>query len=201
MSKTVEFIFDAASPNAYLVHKIVPEIEARTGAKFSYTLCLLGGIFKATNNQAPMIAFGDIKNKLEYDNLEIQRFIARHKLTKYKINPHFPVMTLMLMRGAIVAEQDGFLPAYIDAMVDGLWEQGLKLDDPDVLHQAYLDAGFDADLLMAQMQEAEVKAKLAENTANAVARGVFGIPTFFVGDEIFFGKERLGQIEELLNQS
>ena len=124
MRKTVDFIFDFASPNAYLVHKIVPEIEARSGAHFNYIPCLLGGIFKATGNQAPMIAFGDIKNKPEYDALEMQRFIARHNLTGFKMNPHFPVISLMLMRGALVAERDGYLMQYIDAMVDAMWEQG-----------------------------------------------------------------------------
>ena len=199
MSKTVDFIFDFASPNAYLVHKVIPEIEARTGATFNYIPCLLGGIFKATGNQAPMIAFGGIKNKPEYDALEMQRFITRHNLTGFKMNPHFPVISLMLVRGALVAERDGYLMKYIDAMVDALWEQELKLDDPEVLHKALTDAGFDADKIMADMGDEAIKSKLLENTNSAVERGAFGIPTFFVGDEIFFGKERLGQVEELLN--
>lgn len=199
MSKTVDFIFDFASPNAYLVHKVIPEIEARTGASFNYIPCLLGGIFKATGNQAPMVAFGGIKNKPEYDMLEMQRFITRHKLTDFKMNPHFPVMTLMLMRGALVAERDDYLTDYIEAMLPAMWEQGLKLDDAEVLHQAYLDAGFDADKIMADMGNDAIKAKLLENTGAAVERGAFGIPTFFVGDEIFFGKERLQQVEDLLS--
>ncbi|HAT07751.1 MAG TPA: disulfide bond formation protein DsbA [Rhodobiaceae bacterium] len=199
MSKTVDFIFDFASPNAYLVHKVIPEVEARTGATFNYIPCLLGGIFKATGNQAPMIAFGGIKNKPEYDALEMQRFITRHNLTGFKMNPHFPVISLMLVRGALVAERDGYLMKYIDAMVDALWEQELKLDDPEVLHKALTDAGFDADKIMADMGDEAIKSKLLENTNSAVERGAFGIPTFFVGDEIFFGKERLGQVEELLN--
>ena len=198
MSKTVDFIFDFASPNAYLVHKIVPEIEARTGAVFNYIPCLLGGIFKATGNQAPMIAFGGIKNKPEYDAIEMQRFIARHNLDGFKMNPHFPVISLMLVRGALVAERDGYLMNYIDAMLDAMWEQGLKLDDAEVLHKALADAGFDADKIMTDMGDEAIKAKLLENTNAAVERGAFGIPTFFVGDEIFFGKERLGQVEELL---
>ena len=198
MSKTVDFIFDFASPNAYLVHKIVPEIEARTGAVFNYIPCLLGGIFKATGNQAPMIAFGGIKNKPEYDAIEMQRFITRHNLTGFKMNPHFPVISLMLVRGALVAERDGYLMKYIDAMIDALWEQELKLDDPEVLHKALADTGFDADKIMTDMGDEAIKAKLLENTNAAVERGAFGIPTFFVGDEIFFGKERLGQVEEML---
>ena len=198
MSKTVDFIFDFASPNAYLVHKIVPEIEARTGSTFNYIPCLLGGIFKATGNQAPMIAFGGIKNKPEYEAIEMQRFITRHNLTGFKMNPHFPVISLMLVRGALVAERDGYLMKYIDAMVDAMWEQGLKLDDAEVLQKALTDAGFDADKIMTDMSDEAIKSKLLENTNAAVERGAFGIPTFFVGDEIFFGKERLGQVEELL---
>lgn len=198
MSKTVDFIFDFASPNAYLVHKVIPEIEARSGATFNYIPCLLGGIFKATGNQAPMMAFGGIKNKLEYDALEMQRYIVRHNLTDYKLNPHFPVMSLMLMRGALVAERDGYLDDYIEAMLKAMWEDGLKLDDPEVLHKAFADAGFDADKIMADMGDDAIKAKLMENTNAAVERGSFGIPTFFVGDEMFFGKERLEQLEALL---
>ena len=145
-----------------------------------------------------MIAFGGIKNKPEYDAIEMQRFITRHNLTGFKMNPHFPVISLMLVRGALVAERDGYLMKYIDAMIDALWEQELKLDDPEVLHKALADAGFDADKIMTDMGDEAIKAKLLENTNAAVERGAFGIPTFFVGDEIFFGKERLGQVEELL---
>lgn len=198
MSKTVDFIFDFASPNAYLVHKVVPEIEARSGAQFNYIPCLLGGIFKATDNQAPMIAFGNIKNKLDYDMLETRRFIEKHGLSDFKMNAHFPVMTIMVMRGALVAERDGYLMDYIDAMLKAMWEQNLKLDDAEVLHKAYANAGFDADKLMADMGDPHIKAKLIDNTSQAVTRGAFGIPTFFIGDEMFFGKERLGQVEELL---
>ena len=198
MTKTVDFIFDFGSPNAYFTHKLVPQIEARTGAQFNYIPCLLGGIFKATGNQAPMMAFGHIENKMKYEGLEMERFVARHGLTDYKFNPHFPINTLMLMRGSVAADMDGYLPAYIDAMVSGVWEKELKLDDADILRQAYQDAGFDADKLMQQMGEDEVKAKLMANTQDAVARGAFGIPTFFVGDEMFFGKDRLDQLEELL---
>ncbi|MGC6535569.1 MAG: 2-hydroxychromene-2-carboxylate isomerase [Parvibaculales bacterium] len=198
MSKTVDFIFDFASPNAYLVHKVVPQIEARTGATFNYIPCLLGGIFKLTGNQAPMIAFGNIKNKMEYDMLETSRFIERYGITDFKMNSNFPIITLMLMRGAMVAERDGFLPDYIEAMLKGMWEQDLKLDDPEVLHKAYADAGFDADKIMADMGSEPIKARLMETTAAAVERGAFGIPTFFVGDEMFFGKERLDQLEAML---
>ena len=196
MTKTADFIFDFASPNAYLVHNAIPEIEQRTGAKFIYKPCLLGGIFKATNNQAPMIAFGDIPAKMAYDGLEMERFIARHNLTNFKMNPNFPIITLQLMRAATAAEADGYLMDFISAMLPCMWETGLKMDDPDVIRTAFTDAGFDADKLFEQMASDEIKGQLVANTQAAVDRGAFGIPTFFVGDEMFFGKERLGQVEE-----
>ena len=196
MTKTVDFIFDFASPNAYLCHKVLPEIAARTGATFNYIPCLLGGIFKATGNQAPMMAFNGIKGKLDYDALEMQRFIKKHNLSKFAMNPHFPVNTLLLMRGAIAADTDGRLMDYVDAGVAHMWEQGLKMDDPEVYAEAMTKAGFDGADLLARTQDPTVKQKLVDNTSAAVDRGCFGIPTFYVGNEMFFGKERLGQMEE-----
>jgi len=193
--KTVEFIFDFGSPNAYLAHAILPAIAARTGARIVLTPCLLGGIFKLTGNQAPMIAFGGIKGKMDYEMLETRRFIAAHGLTAFRFNPHFPVNTLLLMRGMIAAQRAGVGPAYLDAMLKGMWEQGLKLDDPAVFTAALDAAGLDGAALLAATADPEVKAALMANTEAAAARGVFGIPTFFVGPEMFFGKERLGQVE------
>jgi len=193
--KTVEFIFDFGSPNAYLAHAILPAIAARTGARIVLTPCLLGGIFKLTGNQAPMIAFGGIKGKMDYEMLETRRFIAAHGLTAFHFNPHFPVNTLLLMRGMIAAQRAGVGAAYLDAMLKGMWEQGLKLDDPAVFTAALDAAGLDGAALLAATADPEVKAVLMANTEAAAARGVFGIPTFFVGPEMFFGKERLGQVE------
>lgn len=202
MPVTVDFIFDFASPNAYLTHRVIPEIEERTGATFNYIPCLLGGIFKATGNQAPMLAFANIKGKLDYDRLETARFIAKHKLDKFVFNPHFPVNSLLLVRGAIAADLDGRLAEYIEAGTCAMWEQGLKMDDPDVYADTMTKAGFDGADLLARTKDDAVKATLIENTTKAVERGAFGIPTFYVGDEMFFGKERLGQIEEeILKQS
>jgi 2-hydroxychromene-2-carboxylate isomerase len=201
VTKTVDFIFDFASPNAYFVHKVVPVIGARTGARFNYVPCLLGGIFKATGNQAPMIANANIKGKSAYDTLETQRFIARHGLNQFKFNPNFPVNTLLIMRGAIAAEQDGKLMPYIEAVLHHMWEDPKKMDDPEVAAVALSSSGFDGPSLLAKTQDDAIKAKLVANTEMAVSRGAFGIPTFYVGDEMFFGKERLGQIEELLKAS
>ena len=198
MMKTVEFIFDFGSPNAYLAHQVLPDIAARAGVQFVYRPCLLGGVFKATGNQSPMTAFAGIPSKLAYEQLEMQRFIKTHGIDRFRFNPHFPVNTLMLMRGAIAAEAGGFLPAYVEAGFVAMWEQGLKMDDPAVFAKAFDDAGLDGAAILEKTQDPAVKQKLVENTENAVARGVFGVPTFFVGNEIFFGKDRLAQVEEAL---
>ncbi len=198
MSKTVDFIFDFASPNAYLAWKVMPPMLARTGAKVNILPCLLGGIFKATGNQAPFVAFSGVPSKMAYERLEMTRFIEKHKLSAFKMNPHFPINTLRLMRGAVAADIDGDLPKYLDAGLKAMWEDGLKMDDPEVWASAFSAAGLDATRLSARIGEDDVKAKLVANTDAAVARGAFGIPSFFVGDELFFGKERLGQVEEAL---
>ena len=199
MTKTIDFIFDFASPNAYYAWKVLPEIAARTDATVNIIPCLLGGIFKTTGNQAPMLAFGGIKGKMAYELLESQRFVKKHGLTQFQMNPHFPVNSLLAMRGLIAAEMDGVKDAYLPAVLKGFWEDGLKMDDAAVL-QAVLDkAGLDGAALIARTQDPEVKQKLAANTEAAVERGAFGIPTFYVGEEMFFGKERLGQVEEELS--
>ncbi len=198
MTKTLEFIFDIASPNAYLSYHALPDILTRTGAALVLHPCLLGGIFKATGNQSPMNAFSDIKNKLAYDRLETERFIKKYGLAAYKTNPHFPVNTLLLMRGAVVAARDGNLIPYIEAGLKHMWEEGLKMDDPAIFAEAMTAAGLDGDYLLAQTAEPEIKAQLIANTEQAIKRGAFGIPTFFVGNEMFFGKERLKQVEEEL---
>ncbi|MCX2980926.1 2-hydroxychromene-2-carboxylate isomerase [Halieaceae bacterium IMCC14734] len=192
-----DFIIDVASPNAYLVHKALGAIEKRTGCRFNYVPCLLGGIFKATGNQAPMLAFGDIKGKLAYDQLEMQRFIQQHQLTAFTFNPHFPINTLTLMRGAAAMELQGQdeLVQYLDKVLHYMWEEPRNLNDPEILASTLTDAGYDAEALIASTQQPEVKQRLISNTEKAVQRGTFGIPTFYVGDEMFFGKERLGQVE------
>lgn len=198
---TVEFLFDFGSPNAYLSWRVLPALANRTGATIVSVPVLLGGIFKATNNQPPMMAFGQVQGKLAYEQLEIQRFIKKHHLTEFQFNPHFPVNTLHLMRGSVYAASEGFLEPFLEAGFIAMWEQGLKMDDPDVFVGAMDAAGLDGQAIFASTQMEEVKAGLKANTAAAVQRGVFGIPTFFVGDEMFFGKDRLGQAEELLGET
>lgn len=191
MTKRVEFLFDYGSPNAYLVHRAIPAMAAR----FDYVPILLGGVFKATGNQSPMQAYGHIAAKRDYDRLEMERFCRHHGIDKFTMNPHFPVNTLHIMRGAVAARRLGVAAAYDEAIFAGMWERGLKLDDPEVIAATLAEADLPAELL-ALAQDPEVKAELVANTENAVARGVFGSPSFFVGDALYFGKDRLREVEE-----
>jgi 2-hydroxychromene-2-carboxylate isomerase len=192
----VIFYFDFGSPNAYLAHKVIPAIEARTGVKFSYVPALLGGIFKATGNRSPAEAYAGIPLKLAYERKETERFVRRHGIADYAHNPHFPVNTLLIMRGAVAAQRLGVFEAYVDAVYRAMWVDGLKMDDPAVVKTTLQAAGLPAERLLELTQDAEVKAALIANTEDAVAHGVFGSPSFRVGDELFFGKDRLREIEE-----
>jgi 2-hydroxychromene-2-carboxylate isomerase len=192
----VEFHFDFGSPNSYLAHLVIAEIEQRTGAKFEYVPVLLGGVFKMTNNRSPAQSMAGIKNRLEYEALERERFVRRHDITQFKWTPFFPVNTLLIMRGAIAAQLDGVFERYVDEMFRHMWAEPKKMDDPEVVRSALEESGFNAASLMARTQEPEVKDRLLANTQASVARGTFGAPTFFVGDEIFFGKDRLRDVED-----
>ena len=194
----VEFHFDFGSPNAYLAHLVVPEIEKRTGAKFEYVPILLGGVFKLTNNRSPAESMRGIKNRLEYEELERQRFIRRHAITRFTFNPFFPVNTLLIMRGAVAAQLEGVFDRYVDEVFRHMWAEPKKMDDPEVLQAVLEQSGLNAAALLARTQEPAVKDRLLKNTEASVARGAFGSPTFFVGSEIFFGKDRLRDVEEEL---
>jgi len=194
----VEFHFDFGSPNAYLAHLVIPQIERRTGAKFAYVPVLLGGVFKLTGNRSPAESLAGIKNKPEYERLETERFLKRHGITRYRRNPFFPVNTLAIMRGAVAAQRLCIYERYIDEIYCHMWAEPKKLDDPEVLRGALIEAGFDAGRLLALSQTDEVKNELRANTDRSVARGTFGSPTFFVGDDIYFGKDRLRDVEEAI---
>jgi 2-hydroxychromene-2-carboxylate isomerase len=194
----VEFHFDFGSPNAYLAHLVVPEIEKRTGAKFEYVPILLGGVFKLTNNRSPAESMRGIKNRLEYEELEWQRFVRRHAITRFTFNPFFPVNTLLIMRGAVAAQLEGVFDRYVDEVFRHMWAEPKKMDDPEVVRAALGQSGLNAAALLARTQEPAVKDRLLKNTEASVARGTFGSPTFFVGSEIFFGKDRLRDVEEEL---
>ncbi|WP_454630084.1 DsbA family protein [Bradyrhizobium cenepequi] len=192
----VEFHFDFGSPNAYLAELVIPSIERRTGVRFDYVPVLLGGIFKATGNMSPADSLRGIKNKPEYMALETERFIRRHNITTYRSNPFFPVNTLMLMRGAVAAQFEGVFEPYFRAAYHHMWEEPKKMDDVEVFRAAFKSSGLDADRLIARAQQDDVKKRLIDLTADAVNRGAFGSPTFFVGKEMFFGKDQLRDVEE-----
>jgi 2-hydroxychromene-2-carboxylate isomerase len=194
-----QFMFDFGSPNAFLSHEAIPAIENRTGVKFEYVPILLGGIFKATNNKSPAETLAGVKNKREFHALETERFVKRFKVKPYTWNPFFPVNTLNLMRAAIAAQFEGVFEQYIDAAFHHMWSEPKKMDDPEIALKALTASGLDAAKLFARAQEADVKAKLIENTQMAVERGAFGSPTFFVAKEMFFGKEQLREVEELVS--
>ena len=201
MTGKVEFLFDFASPNAYLSYHVLREVAERQRVELVLTPVLLGGLFKLTNNQAPMLAFGEVKGKLEYDMLETQRFIDAHGLNKFVFNPYFPINTITLMRGFIAAQDIGVVDQYVEANLSAMWEQGLNMGDPEVAAGVWQSAGLDAAGLAEAIQTQPVKDALLQNTQQAADRGAFGVPTFFVGDEMFFGKERIIQIEQMLQSN
>jgi len=193
-----QFMFDFGSPNAFLSHEAIPGIEKRIGVKFEYVPILLGGIFKATNNKSPAETLAGVKNKREFHALETERFVRRFQVKPYSWNPFFPVNTLNLMRAAVAAQAEGVFEKYVDAAFHHMWEEPKKMDDPEVAIKAFKASGLDAAKLFARAQETEIKAKLIENTQSAVERGAFGSPTFFVGKDMFFGKEQLREVEEMV---
>ena len=190
------FYFDFGSPNAFLSHRVIPRIEARTGVRFKYVPVLLGGLFTLSSNQSPMTAFAGIPLKLAYQRLEMQRFTVKHGLTKFKSNPLFPVNTLALMRGAVAADAEGILDDYVEAMYHFMWEEPRKLDDLAVLAQTMTEAKLPTERILARSQEQAIKDRLVANTQAAYEHGAFGSPSFLVGTELFFGKDRLREVEE-----
>ncbi len=194
----LEFFFDFASPNAYYCYKVLPDILERTGAELEIVPTLLGGLFKITDNQAPFVAFGGIKGKLEYEMLESKRFQEKHALNDFVFNSHFPMNTITIMRGLVAARELDVEAAYIEAVLAAMWEQNQKMDDPEVVEAVWREAGLDAEALVKLIQSDPIKESLKQTTQAAADRGAFGVPTFFVGDEMFFGKERLDQVEEEL---
>ena len=196
MELSVEFHFDFGSPNAYLAHLAIPGVVRRTGIEFTYVPVLLGGVFKATNNVSPAVSLRGIRNKPEYQRLETERFLRQYDVPAYVPNPHFPVNTLTIMRGAIVAEREGFFERYVDAVYQHMWAKQKKMDDQAVIAEALAESGLRADWILACVQDPAIKQQLIANTESAVERGVFGSPSFFVGEKLYFGKDKLRDVEE-----
>lgn len=194
----VQFMFDFGSPNAYLAERVIPDVEQRTGVKFEYVPVLLGGVYKLTNNRSPGESLAGIRNKPQFMELETERFIRRHDITTFRKNPFFPVNTLQLMRGAVAAQFEGVFEPYFRAAYHHMWEEPKKMDDPQVARDAFISSGIDFDRLFAHAQQPDVKNRLLELTQDAVDRGAFGSPTFFVGKEMYFGKDQLRDVEEAI---
>ena len=199
MSVVVDFYYDLVSPNVYMANKVIPEIAERTGATINYIPFLLGGVMKATNNNPPLVTYAPVEAKIAYIKLEMGRFIKKHGVTKFRMNPYFPFNSLMPMRAAVAAQMDGGLLEYLAAGEKLVWEKRVKFDDPEAFVEALTAEGLDGAGLLERTQDPAVKAKLVENTNAAVERGAFGAPTFFVSDEMFFGKDRLDALEEEIN--
>lgn len=194
----VEFLFDFGSPNAYLAWTAMQGMPEFQKADVKLTPVLLGGIFKSTGNQPPLMAYGNVQPKMAYLGKEIERFRARHKIEKFQFNLNFPVNTLTLMRGCFVAIEDGTLDRYLETGFHHMWEAGSKMDDPAVFTAAFTEAGLDGAAILAGSQDPAIKKALMESTQAAVDRGVFGIPSFFVGDELYFGKDTLWEVAEAI---
>jgi 2-hydroxychromene-2-carboxylate isomerase len=198
---TPRFYYDYGSPNAYLAWRVLGGVEERAGVRFERVPVLLGGIFKETGNQSPFYRYGPVKGRMEYEMLEMRRFTARHRITEFQMNHNFPQNSLVMMRGAAAAAERGLGDAHDTACFRGMWEENLQMDDVEVYTERLGRDGLPATELLAAAQEAGIKAKLTELTNGAVAKGVFGLPSFLVGDELFFGKDRIGDVElEILRQ-
>jgi 2-hydroxychromene-2-carboxylate isomerase len=194
MAPRVEFHFDFGSPNAYLAHLVIPAIEQRTGARFVYVPVLLGGVFKATGNASPVT----VPPKGRWMLGDIARWAERYGVP-FAFNPHFPINTLTLMRGAVGMQlrRPADFARYVEAIFRAMWVEPRNLGEPEVLAQTLAEAGFDAGFTDIVADPA-VKAALIANTEEAVRRGVFGAPTMFVGNEMFFGQDRLEFVREAL---
>lgn len=194
MPHPIEFHFDFGSPNAYLAHKVIPAIESKFNVHFEYIPVLLGGIFKSTGNVSPMESFKSVESKRNYAQLETKRFVEKHKLTEFRHNPYFPINTLTLMRGAVYAKQHDFFGSYVNAVFIGMWENQLPLGELEVLRDLLSNVGLPADAIINGTQNPEIKQQLMEYIDASVGRGSFGVPTFFVEQEMFFGKDKLGEV-------
>lgn len=193
---SVQFLFDFGSPNAFLAHRAIPAIERRTGVRFRYVPVLLGGLFKLTGNQSPATAFAAIKNKPAYNRLEMARFISRHAITDFVFNPYFPLNTLQLMRGAVAAHELSVAERYVAAMYDAMWTEALDMGQPEVVASTLKSAGLPVEQLLTLSNAPEIKQRLIDNTQMAFERGAFGSPSFLVGEELYFGKDSLREVED-----
>ena len=192
-----KFIFDFGSPKSYLVYKLVPGIEERTKVKAEYIPVLLGGIFKSINNVSPIEAFKTVPSKGAYDDLDTKRFVKKHDLD-FNFNSNFPINTLNLMRGAVYAQENGFFEKYVEVVFKSMWVDNKKMDDIEVIQSVLKENELPTKDIFEGTQNQNVKNKLIENTNYAVEQGAFGAPSFLIDGELFFGKETLQDVEDLI---
>jgi 2-hydroxychromene-2-carboxylate isomerase len=194
MAKNIDFYFDYGSPTSYLAYTQIAAIAKRTGAALNYRPILLGGVFQAAGNRSPV----EVAAKGKWMAADIE-FFARRYGVPYRWNPHFPIDTLPLMRGAMFAQREGFLVPYSDVVFTAMWAEGANIGDPKVIGEVLSAGGLDTQRIFAATQEQAIKDALKAATEQAVARGVFGAPTFFVGERMFFGQDRMLYVEEACN--
>ena len=192
-----KFIFDFGSPKTYLVYKLLPGIEKRTKTKAEYVPVLLGGIFKSTNNVSPIESFKTVPAKGKYDDIDTARFVKKHDIA-FNFNSNFPINTLNLMRGAIFAQENGIFDKYVEVVFKSMWVDNKKMDDLEVIQTVLLENGLPVKEIFEGTQDQKIKDKLIKNTSEAVEKGIFGAPSMLVEDELFFGKESLQDVEELI---
>ena len=192
-----KFIFDFGSPKTYLVYKLLPGIEKRTNINAEYVPVLLGGIFKSTNNVSPIESFKTVPAKGKYDDLDTERFVKKHDIA-FNFNSNFPINTLNLMRGAIFAQENGIFDKYVEVVFKSMWVDNQKMDDLEVVQSVFLKNKLPVKEIFEGTQDQKIKDKLIKNTSEAVEKGVFGAPSMLVNNELFFGKETLQDVEELL---
>jgi 2-hydroxychromene-2-carboxylate isomerase len=198
VTRRLEFFFDYGSPYSYLADTQLGALAARTGAAIVYQPMLLGGVYKATGNQSPMQH--PVEAKRRYGALELRRWVA-HYGVPFRSNPFFPIDTLPIMRACVAAQHEGVFVPFHRAVYPAFWVAGLNLGDAEVFAGVLAQAGLDAKRLHERAAEPDLKAELRATTELAIARGVFGAPTFFVADEMFFGADRLPFVEQALSVS
>ncbi|MEP4485374.1 MAG: 2-hydroxychromene-2-carboxylate isomerase [Halioglobus sp.] len=197
MSTQLDFYFDFGSPTAYLAYKRLQQLEQQYDLEVVYKPMLLGGVFKATDNASPVTIPAKGKYMSEHD---MPRFAKRYGV-ELAFNPFFPINTLYLMRGVFAARKLNCLPAYLDAVYQAMWVTKQNMGDLEVVAEVLHSAGLDAKALLEATQEPEIKQALIAATEEAVSRGAFGAPTMYIGDEMFFGQDRLDFVEERLRSA
>jgi 2-hydroxychromene-2-carboxylate isomerase len=193
MSDRIDFYFDYGSPTSYLAYKQLPGVIMRTGVEVDHRPILLGGVYQATSNHSPL----DLPLKRKWMEGDMQFFAERYGVP-FAPNPYFPINTLVLMRGAVYAQQEGFLDQYSDAVFHAMWGSPENMNEPAVIAKVLQSADLNVQKIVAATQDPAIKEQLKSNTQEAIDRGAFGAPIIFIGDRMFFGQDRVQYVEEIL---